>query len=769
MTTPRTMLAAVCLLMTQLPVADAASRGHPRLLVGPEDLARIRAAIAPKPITNPTSRPSVLAGSGMSTAMAGLRQAAEDALLEPGAELFAPALLHLVDGAPGIPDRWSEALSTSLLAPERREYAIDAILAMDWCWDTIPAESRDRLARRLARALEPLHLTESPFDHQTFSARLAGFAAAVVLENEPEAVEEISGKIKDVLKAADQYLGPRLIELCRQRGQVPTSGHAGIEEESDLILAVELYSSWKGKSAWPDFADSLGRLCEHYLYADTQPQSLGHGFLHDDGSYFPTRPGAGWGFAPAVPWVLARRVGDPVAAWYARQSSVIVGRRDARRAWPQVLYGPLEAAEVARRGCPLGRPLDGGYAVMRSGWEGGDTVVLFDVGQPFWRSRQHFDAGQFHIYRKVPLSTQGGDDVTFEAVAARGGHTTIAGQTGDWDDYIQATIAHNCLTVGDRRRTMRLYNRAWVAMGNQRLVGHDYTPSMGPVETTERWTGRLLAFESNSLYSYAVADLSAAYPRDMVVSYTRKLLFVHAGLVVVLDHLSAVGEDSIKTWHLQLPVAPVVDGGGLEAATQQHGVDASAGVWELKPGQKWIDLTRGPGRLLACSLLPEGARRMIVGGPMQPRKVPAGTYAGTTYYGGEALGYEHRLWPAEFYKAPNAAYELGSPARLGPHFGLRSTWGRLDVLAPPTREATFLHLLLPGDASPEPPPQMGFQVSGGKAVIDIALPGAQAQVVLGLQADDAGHLRLTWPRETEPYESDLAWNIVPAQPLPGAP
>ena len=81
-----------------------------------------------------------------------------------------------------------------------------------------------------------------------------------------------------------------------------------------------------------------------------------------------------------------------------------------RYQWCRLLYGPLDQAEAARRACPLGRHFGGGWVAMRSGWDRGDTVVLFDAGQPFWRARQHFDAGQFQIYRKQRLAIDSGDE-----------------------------------------------------------------------------------------------------------------------------------------------------------------------------------------------------------------------------------------------------------------------------------------------------------------------------------------------------------------------
>jgi len=217
------------------------------------------------------------------------------------------------------------------------------------------------------------------------------------------------------------------------------------------------------QNLWPLLADTFGRSMEHYFYADTEFAGLDHGFIHDDGSDIPARPAQAFrGFNPAVPWAIARHTRDPVAIWYANRGLPRQGKilPDVDRyGWVRLVYGPLDDAEADRRACPLGRTFGGGWVAMRTGWTPGDTVVLFDAGQPFWRSRQHFDAGQFQVYRKGRLAVPSGDDVTFEAVAAKQGRTLIGGHPGDWDHYLQSTIAHNCVTVADRNRGQSLYGR----------------------------------------------------------------------------------------------------------------------------------------------------------------------------------------------------------------------------------------------------------------------------------------------------------------------
>src|SRR5205085_2616536 len=118
-------------------------------------------------------------------------------------------------------------------------------------------------------------------------------------------------------------------------------------------------------------------------------------------------------------------------------------------------------------------------------------------------ARQHYDAGQFQVIHKSRLALDSGDDVKLEATPARGGRQGLGQFEGEgaFDDYAVATIAHNCLLLVDPRDRLRRDGRNWDAAGNQRPIEGDWRALGEPLESSERQTGRLLAFETNEHYS----------------------------------------------------------------------------------------------------------------------------------------------------------------------------------------------------------------------------------------------------------------------------
>ena len=767
---------------------------RPRLLIGQDDVARLRVHCGISQYADdPVARSRGLVFGSQREVLDRLKIVASDIMMGRARndDLWVPAVLHLVTGELSTRDIYTDYVTRQLLDPDRRRLEMDAVVALDYCWDAIEPEQRGRIVARLAPFLEPIRSGDSPLTPIIFERRLASIAAAIVFADDRVTERDVSlmAKIRTVMGVARSYLEGDLVSFCKQRGAMPTSGQ-GTSEDALIVLAAEIWRTGAGRSIWPQLADNVGRSMEPYFYADTESPALNHGFIHDDGTEIPLRPGEVYrGFAPAVPWAIARNLKDPIAAWYANRSLPLSGVKlspEAQRyQWVKILYGPCDHAEAARRACPLGRNFGGGWIAMRSGWTPGDTVVLFDAGQPFWHARQHFDAGQFQIYRKHRLAIDSGDDVTFNAIPAKGGKTLIGGERADWDQYYAATIAHNCITVADRVPSLERYDRDRPAMGNQRYIARDFDMSVEDVAKTERNTGTLLAFETNTFYSYAAADLTAAYPADVVKGLERRVLFLPDGALVVLDRVQSVRAKAIKTWHLQLPTRPRLMGdaasaessergaGGikqLEQVHQLHGLDGRGGIWEPGKLDPWLEVTNGEGRLYVKTLLPADANRRVVGGPMEARTITSGSSAGTTYYGGGPQGYEHRLWPASILKAPNASYTLGMPNGLGPSFGVGATWGRLDVTPVESGEdVTFLHLLIPTDITTNAPPAVTFKEESGIATIQMPLTSHDCRIDLNLGAGRPGRVILIDRASKKiAFEKELTDNVTANLPIPGA-
>ena len=694
--------------------------------------------------------------------------------------LYAAALCHLVLGEPGIRDGYVELVEGEL----RHEEALvwprdDVVIALDWCWDALDRNVRQTAATALVRRMKPLSDEVTPFDHVGFHPRLCDVAAAIVLFD-PRPVPGDAGhaaQIRTVLDAASKYIRGPFVRMWNEKGPAPSSPTNDIWAQADAVFAAEIWATGVGRPLWPELGESLGRSFEWYFWTYTGHAATPYGFPNDDGNWAPDRPGlipADW--PAAVPWVLAARTNRGLAEWFTTElHGAGSGSQEATAPgllWPRVLYGEALRAGILRQACPLARHIPRGFVVLRSDWSPSAVVVLADVGQPFWRSRQHYDAGHFQILRGGLLTSGAGDDVAFDAVPSRGGDSGIDRRPADWDAFARATIAHNCITVASNADLQPAPERGPRPVGNQREISRDYRPSDPPVDATGRVTGRLIAFETNSFYSYAAADLALAYPVEQVKGYVRHFLLLNAGALFVCDSIT-VAPNTTATWHLQIPERPRAAGGDLPESARLAGNSNEAGIWKV-PADGWIDTARAEGRLFVRTLLPAGARARLIGGPRAPRTIAGGAWQGFRYFGGDEDGYEHRLAPALLDRAPQAWFRLGQPRDLSPHFGLRSMWGRLDV-APPIRDrsGTFLHVFVPTDIRQAQPPPLDHAVRDDMATVNIALPTARCTVTWRLNRlgpdGSAGRVEIFSPATGEKlFQKELSDRVEPERPLPGS-
>lgn len=770
------------LLLLPCPVLGQALRvppEHPRLLIHRDDLPALRKRCGIEAYRN-TPPADVRFGCDRA-AFERVRRAA-DRIARFGAgpgELYAPALAHLVLGEPGRRDAYVERVESELRQRVQLGWAQDDVaIALDWCWDALDARTRTVVAARLSDLMRPLADDTSPLDHVAFEPRICDVATAIVLLEAGGAPPGTATRVQTILRSAQGWLEGSFIRAWQQKGPAATSPENGITSEADAVMAAEIWETGTGRPLWPKLADSLGRCAEPYFWAYTGRSNLTHGLPRDDGNWVPERPGgpaANW--AAAVPLVLARRTGDPAASWFAERfvdaDTTDTGRADALL-WSRVVYGAPRSSSAFRQACPLGRVVPRGFVLMRTGWSPDAAVLLADVGQPIWRARQHQDAGHFVLFARDRLTTDSGEDVSYDAGPARGGESRVDDAFVDWDAVARATITHNCVTVLDPAKPPVRASRSGYAAGNQRAIEQDYRPSDPPVDETPRETGTLIAFETNSFYTYAAADLTPAYPPDVLRRYVRHFLLLADGALFICDRLTTERARDVCTWHLQLPERPQIDGHDLPEADRAHGGNNDAGIWTVAGADDWIDVRRGDGRLFVRTLWPRELRRCVVGGPKRSMTIPKGRWAGKVYVGSSADGYEHRLTPAILGPGPQGWYRLDEPVSLGPDFGLRSNWGRLDV-APQTQDTnvTFVHVLVPTDAATTRPPPLDARLDDETLNVEMTLGTRRCIVAWRLSAldghgDSAGRVsvRDSIARETT-FENDLATRVAPNVPLPG--
>jgi hypothetical protein len=319
----RVIIAALVLLLpctTGLTASDQPTR-HPKLLIGPDDLPRLRHACgtaAPGEAAQGWGRAGARAREFQSLRTHFARRLEGQAL--PG-ELLGAAFLHLVDPSDPFDPQRVELINQALCEPLGAPADLfETVIALDWSWDALNPQARESFLLSLRKQALPLTPADSPLDSPVFWRKLAMLAGAWAMDEQDESGSGWADTRQRLLAAGREYSETTLPAFVRWRGLAPTSPAAGPWEERDTALAIELAGSLLGSDLWPQYRASVGRWLEHYVYASFAHPALQHHFIRDDGSVAPLSPAPCWDeLLPLTAHLIAVRTHDPAAALIAQR------------------------------------------------------------------------------------------------------------------------------------------------------------------------------------------------------------------------------------------------------------------------------------------------------------------------------------------------------------------------------------------------------------------------------------------------------------------
>ncbi len=767
LTVRNVLLMFVCIALLRPEPAPAGQ--HPRLLIKADDIPRLRHACG---VSRAPANTRGLGRFGersaeFNTLRSYFSQRLGNVIL-PG-ELPAAAFLHLVDpDDPGEAERLS-AINLALIQPVALSGdVLETILALDWCHEALEPAARREFLIQMRDIAKPLTPADSPLDHRVFRDNLAALALALVMDENDEPSQSWALLREHILEAAREYFKNTFPTYVRWRGLIPTGPAAAAFEENDTALAIELAGLLSGTNPWGDYRESVGRWMEHYVLVSSTHPAMQHQFLRDDGTTAPLTPAAKYeAFLPLTAHLIAARTHDPAAAYIADR--VEAGLRDSSKEpaalwrWVPVVFNTREVPRVDTGRLPPARNLDGAI-VLRGGDGPTATAVWIDAGQPFLRRGQHFDAGHFLIRAGGYLAVAGGDDIEFEVTHTKRGLQRLGNgrHTFDFSQYFTASIAHNCMLFWDPARVTRWYGRLYRPTGGQVPLEGTCTDFVTPLDAQLRQTAKLLAYGYEHNASYVALDLTSAYDRRAIEHYTREFIFLRGHVLVVIDRVKTANSRVVPTWILNVPARPMVAGADLAPGARTAGNDNDAGVWRHDDDQmRWQDRD---GSLRLWSLFPKSRRTAIVGGPARKLLIPEGVHKGRTYIGSGPDGFEHLILPSTRPRSANAWYRLGIPTLLGPQFGIRPHWGRIEI-EPKTRgdRYLFVNTLVIDKTAPPAEPDINLKQNDGDIEILISLGDYRGRISIPDSETTGGALHIERP-------NTLRWvfpsNVTADQPLP---
>jgi hypothetical protein len=755
---------ALCCCGAILALPGAAPAGeHPRLLIQATDVPELRHACG---IGQPL--PAAHAKFGRSAAdYQALRDyfkhtLGQDALT---GERLALAFLHLLTpNDPAGPAR-IDSLNRSLRdGGWLAEQTLESVLVLDWCWSSLAPDARRSFMYDVRERAAPLGRSDSPLKPAVFRQKLAALALAIAVDETDDPNPSWHLLRRTLLSGAQKYFTQTFPRYLEWRGPSPTGSAVAAEEETLTALACELAATAFDDNSWQQHS-AVGRWLEHYLL-DYYPQpQYDHGFVHAEGNTAPNTPADGLeGLAPLAAHLIAARTKDPAAT---RVAQLVTAQLHSRASllggvwrWVPIVYSIDGQPATNLDDLPAARNL-GGSVVFRGGSAPDPTVIWIDAAQPFLRRRQHFDAGHFMIRRAGELVIDGARDVSFQAVRAKGGGQHLGRQKEpfNYEQYLTASIAHNCLLFWDAARVQDWYGQRYLPAGGQRPIENTCEDFNEALHLQERQTGRQLAYGQRDGMAYLALDLKPAYERRAVTAYTREFIFVLDHALVVVDRGNLVYSRSPATFAMQLPTRPLVDGYELTDRNRVRGDTNAGGIWRYDTA-RWLRWTQGDGGLWFQSLVPDTRVLRVIGGPAKERKVKLKDGSKRSYVGGAADSFERLAVPAERHGAQNVWYRLGEDAHLDDDFGRIPHWGRIEI-EPVARDNAFIFItvLITDTARIGEVPKATLEAAGDGYTLELAVHGAVATISLPGGLERGGEVRVPGRRPGITAGEGVPWQL----------
>jgi len=192
-----------------------------------------------------------------------------------------------------------------------------------------------------------------------------------------------------------------------------------------------------------------------------------------------------------------------------------------------------------------------GKVFARGDWSDDASWLRFECGD-YWCGHQHFESGNFEIFRYEPLLTESGEYYNY-----------VSNHDVNW---LLRTIAHNSMLVympGETWSQLRDGGRNAYGNDGGQDKKWDWTKDNLPEWETQRKAferGDIVAYENRPEYLYVAGDCTAAYSPLKLESWVRQLVFLRPHTFVIFDRVVSAKPEYRKTWLLHSITDPEVDG-----------------------------------------------------------------------------------------------------------------------------------------------------------------------------------------------------------------
>ncbi|HOJ04598.1 MAG TPA: heparinase II/III family protein [Bacteroidota bacterium] len=481
-------------------------------------------------------------------------------------------------------------------------------LLLDWCYDRLPVELRQRLARAMFRLNDEFmrsYIYSSAGNsyvssHNTWNTIYCNQNALVLHEADGldaarcDTVRQWFRDIHD--KFTTQFLPVWTYYRDDDGGWNWGAAYAmwSLVDQFQLFENLRVGTNRNYFSEIPWLRDCINQ----YIY-----------FMQPNGRCIHLGDGETTIAGDRVMHLHARYFRDPRSQWLARYWSQPSRLRSTMDRWTTLLYKDFDLPEVERPANPLHWWADKvGLAVSFSSWEPDATMVTFFCSPSKRAAHEHRDNNSFTVFRGAPLLIDAG---YYDSYASE-----------HYRNYYQRSIAHNTICVFDSTERYGSFGSPASNDGGQ--VESDALMNFDDIFRPRNQRGRWLRHASGAGFSYSMADAQLSYDSTKVSLFRRRVLFLPPERVLVVDHIQLRNRATRQRdvfWLGHFASQPQHDGALLEATVPGHVETFAARDTRVAHGGATLALRTLLPEQLLCTRIGEAGYEYWVNGMNYPPSV----------------------------------------------------------------------------------------------------------------------------------------------------